>query len=63
MEIRQVEYFRALCEELNFTRAAKRSGISQPSLTRSIRLLEEEFGGSFFIVNGVKTRLSSSAKS
>jgi LysR family transcriptional regulator, hydrogen peroxide-inducible genes activator len=58
MEIRQVEYFRALCDELNFTRAAKRSGISQPSLTRSIRLLEEEFGGQLFHREGAKTRLS-----
>ena len=53
MEIRQVEYFRALSEELNFTRAnAKRCGVSQPSLTRSIRLLEEEFGGPLYLRGG-----------
>ena len=45
MEMQQVIYFQALCEELNFTRAARRCNVSQPSLTRSIRLLEEEFGG------------------
>ena len=48
MEMQQVIYFRALCEELNFTRAARRCNVSQPSLTRSIRLLEEEFGGALF---------------
>lgn len=58
MEMRQVEYFRALAEELNFTRAAKRCGVSQPSLTRSIRLLEEEFGGQLFHRDGAKTSLS-----
>jgi len=58
MEMRQVEYFRALADELNFTRAAKRCGVSQPSLTRSIRLLEEEFGGQLFYREGGKTRIS-----
>jgi DNA-binding transcriptional LysR family regulator len=62
MEMRQVEYFRALCEELNFTRAAKRCGISQPALTRSIRRLEEEFGGQLFHRDGGKKRLSELAR-
>lgn len=33
MQMHQVRYFLALCEELNFTRAARRCGVSQPSLT------------------------------
>ena len=45
MEMHQVRYFLALAEELNFTKAAQRCHVSQPSLTRAIRLLEEEFGG------------------
>ena len=48
MQIRQVEYFLTLCEELNFTRAARRCGISQPSLTNAIRSLEAELGGALF---------------
>jgi len=36
MEMHQVRYFLALCEELNFTRAAERSNVAQPSLTRAI---------------------------
>jgi DNA-binding transcriptional LysR family regulator len=44
----QIRYFLALCEELNFTRAARRSGISQPSLTNAIGALERELGGALF---------------
>jgi DNA-binding transcriptional LysR family regulator len=48
MEIRQITYFLALCEELHFTRAARRCGVAQPSLTNAIRLLEQEFGAPLF---------------
>ena len=58
MEMQQVVYFHALCEELNFTRAARRCNVSQPSLTRSIRLLEEEFGGALFHRERNNTHLS-----
>jgi DNA-binding transcriptional LysR family regulator len=30
LQMQQVHYFLALCEELSFTRAARRCGISQP---------------------------------
>jgi DNA-binding transcriptional LysR family regulator len=36
MQMHQIRYFLALCEERSFTRAAKRCGISQPSLTNAI---------------------------
>lgn len=44
----QISYFIALCEEQSFTRAAKRCGIAQPSLTRAIQELENELGGQLF---------------
>ena len=41
MNLQQLRYFVALCEERNFVLAARRCGVSQPSLTHSIRMLEE----------------------
>ena len=48
MQMHQIRYFLALCEERNFTRAARRCGVSQPSLTNAISTLEEELGGALF---------------
>ena len=58
MEIHQVRYFLALCEEQNFTRAAKRCGVAQPSLSRAIKQLEAELGGSLFDRDRMSTRLT-----
>jgi hypothetical protein len=48
MQMHQIRYFLALCEELSFTRAARRIGVSQPSLTNAIGALERELGGALF---------------
>lgn len=48
VQINQIIYFMALCEERNFTRAARRCRISQPSLTNAIKALEEELGDALF---------------
>jgi LysR family hydrogen peroxide-inducible transcriptional activator len=48
MELRDIRYFLALSEELNFTRAANTCGVSQPALTRAIQKMENELGGLLF---------------
>jgi DNA-binding transcriptional LysR family regulator len=44
MELRHLRYFVAVAENLNFTKAAGRLHLTQPSLTIQIRNLEEEIG-------------------
>lgn len=48
MEIQQIRYFLAAARELNFTRAATKCNVTQPSLTRAIGLMEVELGGDLF---------------
>src|SRR5262249_49974825 len=48
MEMHQVRYFLAVAQELNFSRAAEKCNVSQPSLSRAIQQLEGEFGGPLF---------------
>jgi LysR family hydrogen peroxide-inducible transcriptional activator len=58
MEMHQVRYFLAVAEELNFTRAAEKCHVAQPSLTRAIQLLEAELGGPLFHRERANTHLS-----
>lgn len=48
MEFHQIRYFLAVAKSLNFTQAAEECHVAQPSLSRAIKLLEEELGGELF---------------
>jgi LysR family transcriptional regulator, hydrogen peroxide-inducible genes activator len=41
MEMHQVRYFLALAEAQNFTRAGERCKVTQPALSRAIKLLKK----------------------
>lgn len=58
MELSQVIYFINWTETLSFTAAARLSGVSQPSLTRAIRRLEQELGGPLIHRDGKNSRLT-----
>jgi LysR family hydrogen peroxide-inducible transcriptional activator len=53
VELAHIRYFVALCEERQFTRAAQRCRISQPSLSNGIKTLERELGGKLFERSGM----------
>ena len=58
MEMHQIRYFLAVCQTLNFTKAAEECNVAQPSLTRAIQKLEEELGGPLFHRERANTHLT-----
>jgi LysR family transcriptional regulator, hydrogen peroxide-inducible genes activator len=62
MEMHQVRYFLAAARLLNFTRAAIECNVSQPSLTKAVQKLEEEFGAPLFRRERARTHLTEMGK-
>ncbi|MEW2220350.1 LysR family transcriptional regulator [Streptomyces sp. NPDC006990] len=55
---RELRYFAAVAEELHFTRAAERLYVSQPALSKQIRMLEKQVGAALFERDRREVRLS-----
>jgi DNA-binding transcriptional LysR family regulator len=48
MDLHHIRYFLAVCDTLNFTRAAEACNVTQPALSRAIQQLEQDVGGLLF---------------
>jgi DNA-binding transcriptional LysR family regulator len=62
MEVRQLEIFRTLAEELNFTRTAERVHTVQSNVTAQIKALEEELGSPLFDRLGRRVTLTDAGR-
>ena len=49
MKTQHIEYFLAICDELNFTRAAEKCGVAHPTVTAAIQRMERHVGGALFL--------------
>jgi LysR family transcriptional regulator, hydrogen peroxide-inducible genes activator len=58
MELHQIRYFCAIVDSGSFSRAARLSHVSQPSLSQQIRKLEDELGARLFDRLGRSVRLT-----
>ena len=58
MEIRTLRYFMAVAREENMTRAAEQLHVSQPTLSKALRSLEEELGKKLFTRHSFSIKLT-----
>lgn len=62
LELRQLEHFMALCEEMHFTKTAEKLRIGQPTLSYQMKALEDELGVRLFDRLGKKIAITESGK-
>ena len=62
MNLNYLETFLTLAETLNFTEAARRLNLTQPSVSRQIKQLEDDLNAKLFIRDKHAVRLSREGK-
>ncbi|TJY41481.1 LysR family transcriptional regulator [Cohnella pontilimi] len=62
MELRQLEYFAAVCKEMHFSRAAENLCTTQSNLSQQIKFLENELGTPLFDRIGKRIALTDAGK-
>lgn len=58
----RVETFLAVCQTMNFTRAAEQLHITQPAVSQHIHALEEQYGAKLFRSQGKQLQLTESGR-
>jgi DNA-binding transcriptional LysR family regulator len=58
MTFHQLKIFEAVAEHLNITKVSRKLQVSQPSVSKQLRLLEQEYGLKFYIKSGRGIRLT-----
>lgn len=58
MEIRTLRYFLAVAREENMTRAAEQLHVTQPTLSKALKALEDELGKKLFTRHSFSIRLT-----
>ncbi|MDO4272491.1 MAG: LysR family transcriptional regulator [Eubacteriales bacterium] len=58
----RMDTFLTVCEELNYTKAAKKLGLTQPAVSQHIRHLEKTYGTQLFGTQGKKIFLTEAGK-
>jgi DNA-binding transcriptional LysR family regulator len=58
MTLHQLKIFEAVAEHLNITKVSRKLQVSQPSVSKQLRLLEQEYGLKFYVKSGRGIKLT-----
>jgi DNA-binding transcriptional LysR family regulator len=58
MTLHQLKIFEAVAENLNITQVSRKLQVSQPSVSKQLRLLEQEYGLKFYVKSGRGIKLT-----